>query len=122
MATPHALGIPASVSSFGISFVERSEDLVSERDFLVTALQVLQHIYDTRDNRSEIVTNWVWDLDPPSSTPLNISAVGRGLEEGLPITFTNSAMVLFVRWLGQISRAHKWEIFRCHYGWREGVS
>ena len=52
---------------------------------------------------------------------LNISAVGRELEEGLPITFTNSAMVLFVRWLAQVygRRPFHWCRFRCHFIWSE---
>lgn len=31
-------------------------------------------------------------------------------------------MVLFLRWLGQISKPCAWVTFRCHFGWLEEVS
>ncbi|KAI4130892.1 MAG: hypothetical protein LQ338_001489 [Usnochroma carphineum] len=119
---PHGLAGPLGYSSFGINFIERSEELVSDRAFFVTALEVMEDIYYNNPNRSEIVTSYTGHYRPRIPPPLNISAVGRGLEPGIPTTFTNAAMVRFVRWLGQISRAHRWETFGCYIGWVEHVS
>ncbi|KAL9059081.1 MAG: hypothetical protein Q9206_001642 [Seirophora lacunosa] len=116
-ASSSNLAMPPGVWSFGISFLERSAEIITDRDFLVTALEVEENIYYEHNNFSELVTNYTWDIS--SYSPLVISAVERGREEGLPITFNYGALVRFVRWLGQVSKAHKWQRFRCYFGWVE---
>lgn len=119
---PQSLGGPLNFSTFGIDFIERSNETVSDRSFLVSALWVVDDIYHNHNNRSEIVRNYKWgDVVPGYPPVLNISAVGRGLDPGSPFAFNNAAMVLFIGWLGQISRAHRWETFGCYFGVLEHV-
>ena len=59
-------------------------------------------------------------MNPGGTSPINITAVGRGLEEGLPIAFTNRAMVQFIRNFAQSVRSPwAWVEFECSYSWDE---
>ncbi|KAL8685584.1 MAG: hypothetical protein Q9218_007670 [Villophora microphyllina] len=110
------------ISAFGISYDSHSSEHVTDYNFLITALQTMENIYDTSPNFSQAITNYAWVTYDPTVS-LNISAVGRGLEEGLPITFTNGAMVLFLRWLAQISHEQgtwRWVEFSCFFYWQQG--
>ncbi len=113
---PHSLS-PPGFSTWGINFIERSNVTVSDRFFLVSALWVLDDIYQNHNNQSEIVRNYKFGEFVPGYPPLlNISAVGRGLDAGSLFAFNNAAMVLFVGYLGEVSRAHRWETFGCYIG------
>ncbi|KAI4229658.1 MAG: hypothetical protein L6R36_000705 [Xanthoria steineri] len=101
-------------SSFGIKLLERSEELVPDRDFTVPLIEVVENIYNNRNNRSELVREYAW---PNDAIGLRIGAVQGGLEEGLPITFTNRLMVQYSRWLAQVYKPYKWTKFQCIYGW-----
>ncbi len=101
-------------SSFGIKLLERSEELVPDRDFTVPLIEVVENIYNNRNNGSELVREYAW---PNNAIGLRIGAIQGGLEEGLPITFTNRLMVRYSRWLGQVYKPHKWTKFQCIYGW-----
>lgn len=108
-----------NITGIGLSYVEASEDDVSDRNYLVTDLLALEDIYNTRRNYSEVVTNYVYTND--NQTVLNISAVNQGREEGLPITFDSAALVLFVRFLGEASRGrtYRWCKFYCQFSWQQ---
>lgn len=95
-----------------------SEEFTSDRNWFNTALQVLENIYDTRPNGSELAAHYEWVLNPGGTVPINISAVERGLEEELPIAFTNRAMVRFIRFFAQSARTpFAWVDFDCFYWW-----
>ena len=131
------LSLSPQITGIAIGSTEWSEHLVPNRNFLITGLQILEDIYNTRKNASELVMNYVYTSSPldlsPNFTALNISAVGRGREAGLPITFDNAALVLFIRFLGQVTprpsgplfvgRAYSWYKFQCQFSWeRDGES
>ncbi|KAI4099338.1 MAG: hypothetical protein LQ339_006013 [Xanthoria mediterranea] len=101
-------------SSFGIKLLERSEEPVPDRDFTVPLIEVVENIYNNRNNRSELVREYAW---PNNEIGLRMGAVQGGLEEGLPITFTNRLMVQYSRWLAQVYKPYKWTKFQCIYGW-----
>lgn len=108
-------------SGFGIKLLQRSEEVISEHDFVVPLLQIVANIYENHNNGSELVTSYAWPNRPHNpGGGLTIRAIGRGLEEGLPITFNYSALVLFTRWLGQRYKPYKWTKFQCIYTWKEG--
>ncbi|KAI4177633.1 MAG: hypothetical protein LQ346_007621 [Caloplaca aetnensis] len=115
---PHSLGGPLGFATWGIDFIERSNATVSDRKFLVSALWVLDDIYHTRNNGSEVVRNYQFGGGVDFGYPpiLNISAVGRGRDPASPFAFNNAAMALFIAYLGQISRARRWETFGCYLG------
>lgn len=108
-----------------------STELVPDRNFLVSTLQALYDIFDTRPNSSELATNYIYktalDEFVPNFTVVNISAVGRAREVGLPITFDNGALALFMRFLGEMTprpegpegegKAYKWVRFVCFFSW-----
>ncbi|KAL8673546.1 MAG: hypothetical protein Q9168_002035 [Polycauliona sp. 1 TL-2023] len=100
-------------SSFGIKLLERSEEMVASHDFLVPLIETVENIYNNHNNGSELVRQYAW---PNNEIGLRIGAVQGGLEEGLPITFTNRLMVRYSRWLGQIYKPYKWTKFQCVYG------
>lgn len=115
MVFADVLGFPPhGIAYFGITPLNRSQDLTSYRVFLVPLIEVVEAIYRNRKNGSEPVTDYAW---PNADTGLRIRAIGRGKEEGLPITFTNDAMVVFTRWLGQIYKPYQWTHFQCNFGW-----
>ncbi|KAL8680740.1 MAG: hypothetical protein Q9186_003087 [Xanthomendoza sp. 1 TL-2023] len=104
------------ITYFGITWTNRSKTSVSDRDFLLTGVEVLEDIYNNHANASEVVRHYQGPtvlMNPPG---LNIAAVGRGVEPGLPITFNNAAMVLFTRWLVQAFPPYRWYEFNCEYG------
>lgn len=130
------LRLSPAIVGIGVSVSEWSTQLVPDRNFRDTALFILEDIYNTRPNASEIVTApYVYTVDGrpffPILTALNISAVGRGREAGLPITFDNAALVMFTRFIGLFApgidgpgndrRAYAWCRFQCQLAWkREG--
>ncbi|KAL8748928.1 MAG: hypothetical protein Q9184_007018, partial [Pyrenodesmia sp. 2 TL-2023] len=79
------LTLDPSITGISIGTTEWSAELVPDRNFLSTALQILEDIYKTRPDASEIVTTpYVYTSSPldfsPNFTALNVSAVGRGRE------------------------------------------
>ncbi|KAL8819076.1 MAG: hypothetical protein Q9223_002412 [Gallowayella weberi] len=110
-------GAPGDISYFGITWTDRSKATVSDRDFLLTGVEVLEDIYYNRGkNASDVVIHYQGPtvlMNPPA---LNISAIGRGVEPDLQITFDTTAMVLFTRWLVQAFQPYKWYEFHCEYG------
>ncbi|KAL9593151.1 MAG: hypothetical protein Q9219_007661, partial [cf. Caloplaca sp. 3 TL-2023] len=104
-------------AGFGIGYLERSPVRTPDRNLYITALQVMENIYTTRhDDFSNVITNYAWTGLGISPSPLNISATGRGLDAGTPFAFNGRALVLFVRWLGQIDKQPRaWEKFRCFF-------
>ncbi|KAL8918426.1 MAG: hypothetical protein Q9208_007331 [Pyrenodesmia sp. 3 TL-2023] len=125
--------IDPSITGISLGTIEWSPDTIPDRNLLVTTVLILEDIYNTRPNASEIVTTpYVYTSGPddlsPNFTALNISAVGRGREAGLPITFDNAALVMCMSFLGQVTprprelgsdgRTYRW--FRFQYGisWR----
>ena len=88
----------------------------------MTLLEIQENIFSTLPNRgpgSQVpVDHYFWKLNLPNPIPLDISAVGAGLETGSPIAFTTDKLVLFVRWLGQIDYPFRWLEFQCSFGWR----
>ena len=131
------LGIPdprirPNVNAFGTRILSHSSELTTDYWFLLTLLSIEANIYDFYRNWSSTVDNYVFKrANPPRpslSTPLNISAVGRGREPDIPITFNYGALVLMLRWLGQTSgsghskmvpRTWKWVEFACVFRWKE---
>lgn len=97
-----------------------SEEHTSDRNWFNTALQVLENIYDTRPNGSEIAAHYQWLLKPGGTSPIDITAVGRGLDEELPIAFDNRALVRFIRLFAQsVSTPFTWVEFECFYSWNK---
>ncbi|KAL8652058.1 MAG: hypothetical protein Q9210_002908 [Variospora velana] len=130
-ATELSSRLSPEINGIGIGILEWSISLVPDRNFLVTTLHILNDIYDTRPNSTEVAPNYTYKTSPddftPNFTALNISAVGQGREVGLPITFDNGALALFVRFLGQMTprpqgpggegRAYSWcAVFGCAAG------
>lgn len=107
---------PGPVGYFGITWTNRSREVVSDRDFLLTAVEVVEDIYNNHGNASEVVTHYQGPAVLMNPNALDISAVGRGREPGLSITFNNAAMVLFTRWLVQVFGSHRWYEFYCEFG------
>ncbi|KAL8682516.1 MAG: hypothetical protein Q9186_001463 [Xanthomendoza sp. 1 TL-2023] len=107
--------MPKNVFSFGITILERSQDLVSDRDFLVPLIEVVENVYRNHRNASAVVRSYAW---PRSDMGMRIGAIDRGRDEELSIAFNYDAMVLFTRWLGQSYKPYMWTKFQCHYGWR----
>lgn len=124
--------IGPEIDAIAISILEWSAELVPDRNFLVTGLQVLEDIYSKHRKYNEVATNYVYTTGPDDFVPnfeaLNVSAVGRGREAGLPITFDNGALALFVRFLGQGTprplgpafdgQAYRWCRIRCEFSWQ----
>ena len=124
--------IRPNVTGFGTRILSHSSEVTTDYWFLLTLLSIEANIYDFYRNWSSTVENYVVKraspTRPPSSTPLNISAVGRGREPDIPVTFNYGALVLMLRWLGQTSgsrrpdmvpRTWKWVEFECVFWWRE---
>lgn len=101
---------------FGVTVLSRSEEVVSYREFLIPALQVLERIYGDCPDYSEVVDHYAW---PNEEKGLRVSAVGRGQEKGLPITFNNRAMAVCMRWMGQTLLPYKWTYFQFVFRWKE---
>ncbi|KAL8703286.1 MAG: hypothetical protein Q9201_003527 [Fulgogasparrea decipioides] len=122
------LNLPPNITSLALAVPSHSEEKTSEYNFLLTVITTLQAIYDENPNRSELVTRYIWPPpSPPSSNAIaiNISAVGRGREEGSPITFNYGALALCLRMIGEcssLSAAYRWLEFEFQIGWsqREG--
>ncbi|KAL9018872.1 MAG: hypothetical protein Q9185_003843 [Variospora sp. 1 TL-2023] len=124
--------ISPEITGIALGYPETSIELVPDRNFLVSNLQVLHDIYDTRPNSSELATSYIYKTVPdafvPNFTVVDISAVGRGREVGLPITFDNGALALFMRFVGEVTprpsgpegegKAYKWVRFICQFSWR----
>ena len=122
--------LPDEITMFGIRITNystianeshpdnRQPDYVSTYNFLMTCLEVAENIFHTLPNRGVgtqvAVDNYYWD---GPTVPINISAVGKGLDNRLPIAFTSHRLILFVRFLGQIGRPFRWCNFECHFGW-----
>ena len=124
MATELSTHLDPSIRGFGTTIKEHSKELVSDRSYIMSALILVEHIYDTNSNYTEPVQNYELQhrVQYPWFAQFNISAVGRGKEEGLPITFNNGAMVLFIRWLAQTSdrnRTYRWATFDCVFNWQQ---
>lgn len=105
--------------AFGIAWGEHTEEKIKDHNFLVTALEIMENIYEEHSNYDELVSNYAWGSDF-GTPPLNISAVGRGKDVGKPYTFNNGAMVLFIRWLGQTTPPFRRITFRCYFTWLPG--
>ncbi|KAL8935941.1 MAG: hypothetical protein Q9216_005184 [Gyalolechia sp. 2 TL-2023] len=116
-----ASNINPNITGIALSYEEHSEEFLPDQNYLVTGLYTLENIYHTHRNVSEVVTNYVYDYtsEPYNSTVLNISAVGRGREEGLPITFDYWWLVTFIRFFVEASRGvtYKWLTFGCYFLW-----
>ncbi|KAL8989178.1 MAG: hypothetical protein Q9177_001879 [Variospora cf. flavescens] len=124
--------ISPEITGIAVGFPERSTELVPDRNLLVSTLLILHDIYDTRPNSSELATKYIYKTAPddfvPNFTVVNISAVGRGREVGLPITFDNGALALFMRFLGEVTprpsgpegegKAYKRVSFIFYFSWR----
>ncbi|KAL9014048.1 MAG: hypothetical protein Q9173_001298 [Seirophora scorigena] len=125
--------IGPEINGIGIGILESSAELVPDRKFLVTGLQVLEDIYSKHRNYDEVATNYVYTTGGhdfvPNFEALNISVVGRGREAGLPITFDNGVLALFVRFLGQWTprppgpafngQANRWCRIQCQFSWQQ---
>ncbi|KAL8851111.1 MAG: hypothetical protein Q9221_004007 [Calogaya cf. arnoldii] len=90
-------------SSFGIKLLERSEELMSEYNFTFSPIEVVEDIYNNHNNGSELVREYAW---PNNNNGLRIWAIQGGLEEGLPITFTNPLMVRYSRYSAQVYKPY----------------
>ena len=124
MATELSTHLDPTIRGFGTKIKEHSKELVSDRSYIMSALSLVEHIYDTNSNYTELVKNYQRKphVQFPRAASFNISAVGRGQEEGIPVTFNNDAMVLFIRWLAQTSdrnRTYRWATFDCVFNWRQ---
>lgn len=60
MASAFSSRIGPNITAIGLGYLEYSQDVVSDRNYLVTGLQVLEDVYNTRRNYSELVTNYVY--------------------------------------------------------------
>ena len=124
IATELSTHLDPSIRGFGTTIKEHSTELVSDREYIMSAVILVENIYDTNSNYTELVQNYERKqrVQLPWWAQFNISAVGRGKEEGLPITFNNGAMVLFIRWLAQTSnrnRTYRWATFDCIFKWQQ---
>ncbi|KAL8707325.1 MAG: hypothetical protein Q9220_007637 [cf. Caloplaca sp. 1 TL-2023] len=106
-------------AGFGIAYIARSPTPSPLANFYITALQIQEKIYYTlSENASTVIEHWICDTTPGYPTPLNVTAVGRGLDDPSSslYAFTGKALVRFVRWLGQVDRQpREWEFFRCYF-------
>ncbi|KAL8901983.1 MAG: hypothetical protein Q9207_004926 [Kuettlingeria erythrocarpa] len=134
IADTSPLRLSPAIVGIGLSTSEWSSQLVPDRNFRDTALFILGDIYNTRPNASEMLTApYVYTIDQrpfiSNITAMNISAVGRGREAGLPITFDNAALVMFMQFLGLMApgvdgpgserRAYAWCKFQCQFAWKQ---
>ena len=114
-----------SIGYFGVRFIDTSTTFATWHDYMLTAVEIEEKIYYDYGNRSEDlapVTNFRWLVYPPQFPfPLayNISAIGRGLEPNTAVTLSYPRLVLFTRWMVQVSR-HPWtnNTFECSFGLR----
>ncbi|KAL8998043.1 MAG: hypothetical protein Q9169_002811 [Polycauliona sp. 2 TL-2023] len=114
IAAPVNQEIPGSISDFGIRVIDSSWRWVDDRLFTVPLLWALEDIYANRPNQSEIVKSYAY------KDVLTFDAVGEGLNETQPTAFNTRALVLFIRWAGQVLSARKETTFECHFGFDFG--
>ncbi|KAI4099235.1 MAG: hypothetical protein L6R37_006037 [Teloschistes peruensis] len=113
------------IEGIGVGTLSHSSERVTDYQFMLTALRTLEEFYYTHpyNNNSAIPLLNYTGLFPAPYIALNVSAIGRGREAGLPITFTNAALVVFLRWLAQSSvmfgqGTWSWVEFDCQFSWR----
>lgn len=106
--------------AFGIAWGDHTQTRIKDHNFLVTALEIMENIYEEHSEYDELVSNYTWGADFGLPPPLNISAVDRGKEVGKPYTFSYGALVLFIRWLGQTTPPFQRIAFKCYFTWLPG--
>ena len=116
-----SLDLDPSILYFAVQFLNTSSTLATWHDFMLTAVEIEEAIYNIAGNiSSKPVANFKWLYAPGvPGYPLaiNISAIGRGLEPGTPLTFTNSYLMLFTRWMVQVAyQPYANNTFRCSFG------